>query len=685
MLTTSTAYLDAILSMSRKDRITGTLKKTNGDIVELDENNIADGTTSISRECAGGEEIEFGSATIAQLDISIRTQESRYVFYDAQISLFYGIQIQDGTWVDIPLGVFTVAEADRKNAIVALTAYDNILQLNKDYGGSAIFGTPYKILSAVCETCGVELGISEEEIQAMPNGNEQIQIDQYSGCLTYRDCAKVVAQMLGAFLVADRSGSIILRHYSKTADISIPKRIRKETKMCDYICTYMGIRLVSTKGEFRSYDIDQDKGLELIIPDAPAWDYGLDETLQARADTLLNELIQIVYTPGEFQIAGNPALECGDMVDIETDDGVITTLITSYKWEYHGAMKLKSTGKNPYLKSQVTRETVNMRELQAQTESNKLIFYSFTNQDEVRVSGTTEREISQVTFATIDPTSAMFLAQLPVIAECEDRVERKTKETVKTVTAKTASGAVSDVTDKNGDPLTLTVVDSDTLETVERGYVDLRVEYYMLGTLVDYELVQRLQAGKHILALFYTFPSLDGDANFQWQIKMRIVGGEGTVIVPKKGLRATVTGQGLAGTGTWDGTINFDQTMPELSIASALKLMPAVEEVETSTQVPKAKGLEQTITRLSLRPQMYLRIGELSERISATEIRKKKTIDLAEWVYNERYVAVDSEGIMARMEWVYHSEEQNIDNGRMTVVKAVTNDLASVKDVTVSG
>ena len=306
MLTITESCREALLSLSRVDRLTGTLTRADGIEMDLSEGNLDDGSVSISRECAGEEEIEFGSATMAQLNISLRTQEPRYVFYDAKIKLVYGIKLAGGSWFDIPLGEFTVAEADRKNALVALTAYDNLLLLDKDYGGAVLYGTPYEILKAVCETCNVPLSNTEEEILAMPNGDAIIQVDENSGCLKYRDCAKIVAQMLGAFVVADRTGAITLRRYSKEPDIEIPKRFRTKTTMADYICTYMGIRIISTKGEFRSYDVEQEKGLELTIEDAPAWDYGLEETLQERADALLAE--QLAEQPFRFAAHANGAL-----------------------------------------------------------------------------------------------------------------------------------------------------------------------------------------------------------------------------------------------------------------------------------------------------------------------------------------------------------------------------------------
>lgn len=682
MLTTSEEFLAAILAMSRTDRLTGTLTKADGTVIELGDSNIEDGSVSVSRECVTGEEIEFGSAVMAQLDFDLRTEESRYAFYNAKISLVYGVKLADGTWFDIPMGEFTVAEAERKNTLVQLTAYDNLLDMDDDYGGKALYGTPYEIFVAICEHCGLELATTEEEFLAMPNGEEKIQVDETSGCTTWRDCAKVVAQMIGAFIVADRNGAIALKRYGKDVCMTIPKRNRIKTTMADYVCSYMGLRVTGSSGEYRAYNVDQQEGLELTIKDAPAWDYGLPETLQARADTLLTEVTQIVYTPGSITMIGNPALECGDLVELQTDDGSVTTLITEITWKYRGKMTVKSAGVNPYLKNQVTRKTVILRELQTQTTENRLIFYSFTNQNAVTVkSGGDEQLVSQVTFATTKPTSAMFIAQLPVEVACEDTVTSKTTET-QTEYPVTAS---SEILDADGNVVTLSVLvtDKDTVKTVTHGFVDLQVEYYLDGTLVDYQLVQRCHRGKHILALFYTFDSLDGNQNFQWQVKIRVVDGSGTVTVPKRAFRATVTGQGMAGTDQWDGTLSFDESVSAISLRSKLTLVDIAEEVSTQTQIPTPANFVQTVAPISLRSSMTL-VG-ITERISTTEIRQKKTIDYAEWQKNDRYVELTPDGIMARLEWTYQSEEAEIDQGRMTVVKAVTNDLESVEEVTVDG
>lgn len=682
MLITSSEYLAAILAMSRTDRLTGTLVKPDGTVLEIGDGNIEDGSVSVSWECVTGEEVEFGSAVMAQLDFDLRTEESRYTFYGAKVTLAYGIKLGDGSWLDVPLGEFTVAEAERKNTLVQMTAYDNLLAMDDDYGGTALYGTPYEIFVAICEHCGLVLATTEEAFLAMPNGAEKIQIDETSGCETWRDCAKIVAQMLGGFIIADRSGAIAVKQYGKSAVMELPVKNRFSTKMADYICSYMGLRVVSSSGEYRSYIVDRQEGLEMTMDDAPAWDYGMEDVLQARTDALMGELGQIVYTPGSFTMTGNPAMECGDLLDLIVDDGTVTTLVTSCTWKYRGKMTVKSAGVNPYLQNKTTRKTVVMRNLQNQTTENKLIFYSFTNQAEVVSKTEDPQQIAQVTFVTTKTTSAMFIAQLPLKAACEDTVDTKTTQTERTVTVTDSSGAAATITNASGKALTLKVLDADTVKTVTPGYVDVQVEYYLEGTLIGNELIQRLHNGSHILALFYAFDSLEGNQTLVWQIKIKVVGGSGTVTVPKNAFRATITGQGMAGTQKWDGTLTFDETVPSLALHGCMTLLSMMEEVTAETQIPIPTGIEEQMTPIRLRSGLSL--TGFTERISTGEIRQKKSIDAAQWDCSERYVSTEGSSMMARVEWTYESEEQTIDSGRMTVVKAITNDLTSVESVEVS-
>lgn len=692
MRNVSTQYLEAIRARDRTDKLTGTLTLVGGTEVPLNGANISAGNTRVLWECVTGEELAFGSVIIAQLNFAIISDESRYAFYNARTALTYSIQLADGTWYDLPIGIFTVGETERSGKLVKMVAYDNLIKLDKDYGGAALYGTPYEIMVMISENCGIALGQDEDFYLSLPNGDQKIQIDETSGCKTYREAVRILAQLTACFVQADSSGSLVFKQFGKVPATTLTRAHFNTPSIADFKCNYVGLVIRATGREFKAYVEDEyATGLEMIISDAPAWDYGIDETLQQRCQNVLDELSQIEYTPSKFDMPSDLAIECGDLLELVTQDGVVNTLVTSITWQYKGYTSIESAGKNPFLYGITPKESTVIRELQSQTAANKLIFYSFTNQNAITAKDEEPKEIAQVTFVTTEATSAMFIAQLPLVVDCKDTVSSETTknevERTATVEVKDASGAVASVVDANGNPLTITVkvidTDTDTVQTVTRGYVDVQVEYYLDGNLVDYELIQRCHAGSHILGLFYTFASLDGNANFQWQVKIKVVGGSGTVTVPKRGFRATVTGQGMAGTEAWDGTLNFDEGVEPIALRSSLTLVKTAEDVSVETQVPTPAGFDQAVAAISLRSRMTL--GALSERVSTTEIRQKKTIDTAEWDYTDRYVEIVGSEIMARVGWTYQSEEQTIDQGRMTAVKAVTADLASVEEVTVSG
>lgn len=684
MYPVSDAYLSAIRAKSRTDRLTGTIVLTDGTEVPVSDSNIESGSVEWERSCVTGEELTFGEVILGELRIGIITDLSRYLFYGGKISLTYELQLADGTWEAVPIGTFTIGEAERNANAVSIISYDGLITMDNEYGGAAYYGTPYEIALAVCEVNGMVLANTEEEFLTFPNGDQIIQIDEDSGCETYRDCLKLLGQLTGTFIIADRAGQVLFKQYDKEPRTTITSAERYTPTVSDFVVRYIGIIIESDDAEYLAYDPDGESGLEMEM-ETTVFNSGLEATLQARTENLLSELLKIQYTPCELPMPGDPAFDCGDMVSLPLDEETTAnSLITKISWNFRGRMEMESAGKNPLLYGLTPKKASVIRKLQAQTAANKLIFYSFTNQNDISVSDENEKEISQVTFATTETTSAMFIAQLPVSVEAADTSTSTTTETEKTVTVKNSAGTETTITDASGNALTLTVMDSDTVTTVERGYVDLQVEYYLNGTLVDYELVQRLTAGKHILALFYTFAALDGNASYQWQVKIKVVGGSGTATVPKRGFRATVTGQGMAGTDDWDGTINIDESVPALSLVSRLSLVSASEEVTTETQVPTASSIEETVSGFGLRSRLAL--AKITDEPGVNPVWEQQTISsasLQRWEYASRYVWLTDSGVQLRTAWDYKSAEQAIDSGRMTVVKAVASDLASVESLEV--
>lgn len=590
MYAVSEKYLTAIRARTRTHRLSGTITLKDGTDVPLTMENIEADSVEIERSCTTGEELTFGEVILSELRMAVRTDLSRYLFFDAKISLNYEILLDDGTWESVPLGRYTVGEADRTKKAVSVIAYDNLIALDDEYDGVALYGNAYEILETICDLLGITLASTEDELTALPNGELAIQIDGNSGCETYRDCVKVVCQLTGTFAIADRAGNLRLIQYGKESVSTLDKSDRFDLTASDFEVVYSGIVVKSSKGTFTAYDESVTGGLEMTINSAPAWDYGTKESLVERTENLLFELKKIRYVPCELSAVSDPRYDCGDMVSLPLDDGTtVDTIVTKITWRL-GRMEITGTGKNPYLYGIAPKKTQIIRELQQQTTANKLIFYSFSNGSDVVAEGTEVKPLASVTFVTVEDTSAMFLAQLPVVAAAEDVVT--TRETEKAVTAYDASG--------NPYSLTLTLTDTDT----KPGVVDLEIFYYMNGSQVGYQLVESLTAGSHILSLFYPFSELKGNTSQKFEVKILATGG--SVTVAKRAFRATVTGQGLSATTVWDGTLTIEEVVPAFGIRSRMALAAFTESVTTATQKPIPTGITEVVSGFSIKSRMTL-------------------------------------------------------------------------------
>lgn len=77
----------------------------------------------------------------------------------------------DGIYETIPMGVFEVSEANRTVKCLELKAYDYMLRFEKDFNGFETVGKAYDFIHLCCEACHVEFSLTQEEVEAMPNGN----------------------------------------------------------------------------------------------------------------------------------------------------------------------------------------------------------------------------------------------------------------------------------------------------------------------------------------------------------------------------------------------------------------------------------------------------------------------------------------------------------------------------------
>lgn len=536
--------------------LTGTLTFKDGTTRDINDSVISVGSVSIEMQSVTQDVLEFGAAIIGQLGISLKTDknESRYKYFGASIVIENNIELPDGTET-IPLGVWTVAEAERDKTVLKLTAYDNMLKLDKPFNVS-VTGTPFELMTVLTGDCELELAEDEDYYLSLPNGEQLLTVGQESGCSTYRQAVSVVAQMCGTFIQADRFGKITFKQFSATPIMSINASQRYGSTIADYKCTYVEVVASGLAGTFAFVSTVATEGMTFYMDDAPAWDSGVDNVLTGRVEKLMQYLDTLPYTPCELLIPSDPSIDCGDRIIIETENSSVETLVTSYTWKYRGQMILESVGKNPYLVSNSANNRHIIRNIQQNgSGAGKIIFYPFKNAKRFKATHDMET-IASVVFAAKEETAIVFNATVRVDV------------------------TVDEVTNKSS----LAIKNSDGTETTyeipynRNGYTDLYIGYFFNDVDLKVDLIQTVTTGHYIITLYYPIELVQKDSIHRFEVRMSADGGE--VIVEPEMFYGTINGQGLLGKIPWDGTITISDEIPkEFDMRSdEIELVPLVDK-----------------------------------------------------------------------------------------------------------
>ena len=102
--------------------------------------------------------------------------------------------IDDNEYEYVPIGIFNVAEATYTAKGVQIVAYDNMARFDKTFPVNTTQGTAWQILRMICNDCGVQNGMTQAQIEALPNGNIILSLYSENDIETYRDLLAWIAQ-----------------------------------------------------------------------------------------------------------------------------------------------------------------------------------------------------------------------------------------------------------------------------------------------------------------------------------------------------------------------------------------------------------------------------------------------------------------------------------------------------------
>ena len=674
MYPVSDAFMQAIKSNTRKYYWTGTITTSDKKTYEFGNKDIVKGSGYISRQCCGNSEIELGSVYAAELGISLFCDIDRYTLDGAEIKLWFHLLLDDGSTESIPMGVFYVAEANRRIKTLELKAYDGMLSLDKSFNKGLSSAAPYEFLSLLSKACHVELAQTKEEIEALPNGTELLGIYQDNDIESWRDFLYYLAQTLGCFAVINRYGKLSLTSYGSTPVMAIDIRHRFSSSFSDFVTRYTAVSSTNKKTETAEYYAkDPDDGLTMNLGVNPLLQFGLEETRKRIINTILDVVSNVEYVPFDSETIGNPALDLGDVLRFtgghadETKQSAITSIYT----KINGKQTVKCVGKNPRLAAAKSKNDKNISGLISSIGETKLSIYTFTNALALD-AGEEKLSIINMEFASGDETNAEFHAQ--AIMEVESNPDTRT------LTAETTID-LGTTTDDDGNEVENKKVISFPLSWNEDGKTALSVFYVLDGHEVEeFHPKESWLSGKHLLTLYYPIIGLTANQLHTFEVLISMKNGTGHI--EAQNIMATITGQGLGVQERWDGRITADDTLKKILLSS----MPTHTLHDTVTVhflAPKKTGLNDHVTSISL-TGMPMRSMKDSLRLFAPIVHDVvETADKKKMHYQKEYI-LDDDVFKLRKEYALSGYSNvRLDRGRMLKLVIPTGNFDSLTGLTI--
>lgn len=548
MYPVSNDYLAAIKAPAVKSRITGTVGA-----VSFTEDNILQGSFSITNQNSGDEAVQIGTVYIGELDITLfGLTLSRYSLNGVAITPEFGLLLPDSTYEDVPLGIFYIGEANYTRDGLQIRAYDAVSKLDKPCRLSTTLGTPYELASLMALNCDITLANTEAEFEAFANGDQTLSLyTDGSDIETWRDFASWLAQACGCYVTANRSGEIEFRQYGQTVVDTLSTSNRfLDASYSDYETRYTGIYVTNMADDTMTYyATEPDDGLTYSLGRNPFLQYGTTETVTAQRRAVLAALAAIDYVPFTIETVSNPMYDLGDVISLPGGRGDATKLfcVNKYTWTFHGGTELVGVGANPALinaRSKVDKDITGLQNSVSDVELRHMIF---ENSSALSIADQARLKVLRLYF-NMDRTSYLSIDMEFLL--------------------QTAATTLGD-------------------------YTEVTTEYYFDGTqIIGHNPELTCIDGKHVLRVRWDALSVENGAHV-FEVWMSADGG--AISIPIAGINAWIDGTGLGGEAPWDGTLEAEEVYTPLTF----DIVSLTDAVSVAKQTPTAKTFSDTYSGLT--------------------------------------------------------------------------------------
>lgn len=348
----------------QRHRVTGTIGSAS-----FGPANILAGSFSINNKLCDTNAIGIGNVYIGELTATFRGVAISDGNWNGQvITPVFSLLVDEDTdtWEDVPLGVFTVAEATISASGVTVKAYDNMTKFDQycttyhgsgggpqmAEGASIVQGrVPYTVVKNLCRKVGVPCGMTWASMAALPNGTNPLNLFEDNDITTYRDMLSWIAQTLCSNATINRNGELVLVPFKSASDYTFNDEHRHEGASFKDFTTritqvWLDCKPVETSYE---YHVSPNNGLSYELGQNPYLQIGSSADRDTAMGNILTALQNVNYTPFDVNLTGCPIFDLGDVLTFT--DGILSAskkgCVTSFTYTYNAAYKLSCGGKNP--------------------------------------------------------------------------------------------------------------------------------------------------------------------------------------------------------------------------------------------------------------------------------------------------------------------------------------------------
>lgn len=361
MYPVSQAFLNAI-DNANMQHVRATIVQADGTELTFEDNDFTESPV-VNRQCTeDADTFSFGQMYVGTAEIVIdlegMSSTSTNRFKGGELQLEFGIDV-DGSnepeW--IPIGVYDISEPIAEpGKRIRIKAVDRLsrLQCNTQHLGDGMLRLE-DVLEYVSTLANVEFAQTAEQIAAMID-RELYTFFKIGWDKTCWEEVIRIAQVIGGFAFANREGKIEFRQFKKPfrAAMFIPMSKMRDAKLTEYLYTIYSV--THTDGTY-SYTCEQKDRYSQVYAQITIEnnkyfstsnnnENNFAEKWKPHLERIIEVFEKLRWRPGTISWYGNPALDLGDVIEIENSPGSYREffLITADTWQFRAPQTLISAG-----------------------------------------------------------------------------------------------------------------------------------------------------------------------------------------------------------------------------------------------------------------------------------------------------------------------------------------------------